>query len=152
MSEIMVSCPICRSSQKIEVSYTVINQIQKSLLTINVPKDRICEHNFQFYLDKNFNIRGYQKIDIDIPEEDKQEIELDEIEEIGKEIKELKRLLKEKKKTKKQKEKDKEKLEKQKRRDEEYKIKLEKFIKKNNLPPNWKPEDENPEDKLRTLF
>ena len=40
---------------------------QKShLLTISIPKGMICEHHFQVFVDKNYNIRGYQKVDIEL--------------------------------------------------------------------------------------
>jgi len=33
------------------------------LTTVSVPKGKICPHHFQLFLDKNFVIRGYQKVD-----------------------------------------------------------------------------------------
>ncbi|MFX1452750.1 MAG: hypothetical protein ACFFCM_18075, partial [Promethearchaeota archaeon] len=36
------------------------------LSTISVHKGLICPHHFQFFIDKNFQIRGYQKVDLEL--------------------------------------------------------------------------------------
>ncbi len=55
-------CPICNSHAKLEVSNSIINQTNH-LAIISIPKNKICEHRFQAFVDKHFTVRGYQKID-----------------------------------------------------------------------------------------
>ena len=44
----------------------------KSVATISVPKDSVCVHHFQIFIDKNLMVRGYQKVDASIdPETEK---------------------------------------------------------------------------------
>ncbi len=36
------------------------------MTTVSIQKDEICEHHFQAFIDKDFRIRGYQKVDFEI--------------------------------------------------------------------------------------
>ena len=67
---IEVICPICKSKEVIHIPKSVIENA-KQLTTISVPKGKICQHHFQLFLDKNFSIRGYQKVDFQLDPEDK---------------------------------------------------------------------------------
>ncbi|NVM45167.1 MAG: hypothetical protein HWN79_09630 [Candidatus Lokiarchaeota archaeon] len=67
---IEVICPVCKSKKVIQVPKSVVNQASQ-LTTISVPQDKICQHHFQLFLDKNFSIRGYQKVDFQLDPEDK---------------------------------------------------------------------------------
>jgi len=67
---IEVICPVCNSKKVIQVPKSVVNQASQ-LTTISVPQDKICQHHFQLFLDKNFSIRGYQKVDFQLDPEDK---------------------------------------------------------------------------------
>jgi small GTP-binding protein len=58
-------CPICRSEKELIISKSIINEA-KTLTTISIQKNEICEHHFQAFVDKNFNVRGYQKVDFEI--------------------------------------------------------------------------------------
>lgn len=62
IKEVHVVCPICKSDFHIEIPKSVINEA-KQLITISIPKDSGCEHHFQAFIDKNFIVRGYQKVD-----------------------------------------------------------------------------------------
>ena len=62
---IQVICPVCKSKDVIQISKSVINNATQ-LTTISVPKGKICQHHFQLFLDKNFVIRGYQKVDFQL--------------------------------------------------------------------------------------
>ncbi|MGB5912288.1 MAG: hypothetical protein WBH31_13925 [Promethearchaeia archaeon] len=65
MTNINIKCPICKKCK--DISIPEFTGTQKShLLTISIPKGMICEHHFQAFVDKNNNIRGYQKVDIDL--------------------------------------------------------------------------------------
>ena len=67
---IEVICPVCKAKKVIQVPKSVVNQASQ-LTTISVPQDKICQHHFQLFLDKNFSIRGYQKVDFQLDPEDK---------------------------------------------------------------------------------
>jgi hypothetical protein len=58
---IQVICPVCKSKDVIQIPKSVVNNATQ-LTTISVPKGKICHHHFQLFLDKNFAIRGYQKV------------------------------------------------------------------------------------------
>jgi hypothetical protein len=60
-----VICPVCKSKKVIQVPKSVVNQASQ-LTTISVPQDKVCQHHFQLFLDKNFSIRGYQKVDFQL--------------------------------------------------------------------------------------
>jgi len=60
-----IICPICKNCK--DISIREVRNPQKShLLTISIPKGMICEHHFQAFIDKNYNVRGYQKVDIEL--------------------------------------------------------------------------------------
>jgi len=61
-SEIAFVCPICKATKTLEFPNSVINEA-KQLTTISIPKGLMCEHHFQAFVDKNFKVRGYQKVD-----------------------------------------------------------------------------------------
>ena len=62
---VQVICPVCKSKNVIQIPKSVINNATQ-LTTISVPKGKICQHHFQLFLDKNFVIRGYQKVDFQL--------------------------------------------------------------------------------------
>ncbi|MFW9939348.1 MAG: hypothetical protein ACFFD5_17025 [Candidatus Thorarchaeota archaeon] len=55
-------CPVCKSEKELSINKSVINQA-KQLTTISIPRNKICPHHFQAFVDKNFKVRGYQKVD-----------------------------------------------------------------------------------------
>ena len=57
-------CPICKFKKMLKVPKSVINQA-KQLTTMSIAKGLVCEHQFQAFVDKNFNVRGYQKVDFE---------------------------------------------------------------------------------------
>ena len=58
-------CPVCKAEKKLPISKSMISQ-EKNLTTVSIQKNEICEHHFQAFIDKNFRIRGYQKVDFEI--------------------------------------------------------------------------------------
>ncbi len=62
---VQVICPVCKSKAVIQIPKSVINNATQ-LTTVSVPKGKICPHHFQLFLDKNFVIRGYQKVDFQL--------------------------------------------------------------------------------------
>ncbi len=64
--DIQVECPACNKKGKIDVPLNLLVETDKGTVTIDVPTEAICPHAFQVFLDKNANIRGYQKIDFQL--------------------------------------------------------------------------------------
>ena len=62
---IRLICPICEKTKIVEVPTKVVKN-SKSLLTISVPSNYICQHGFQAYVDKWFVVRGYQNSDLEL--------------------------------------------------------------------------------------
>ncbi|MBN1216042.1 MAG: hypothetical protein JXA99_11465 [Candidatus Lokiarchaeota archaeon] len=57
-------CPVCKIKKELTFPKTIIDQ-NKNLTTVSVPRNIICEHPFQAFIDKNYIIRGYQKVDFE---------------------------------------------------------------------------------------
>ncbi len=64
LQEIKIRCPQCSTDKKLMIPKKIIDQI-KQLTTISIPSKLCCEHSFQAFLDKNFIVRGYQKVDFE---------------------------------------------------------------------------------------
>ena len=62
--EIEIICPACKSKKKILISKIKLKP--NNLTTISIPSGSICEHTFQAFIDKQFKVRGYQKVDLEI--------------------------------------------------------------------------------------
>ncbi|MFW9784163.1 MAG: hypothetical protein ACFFFB_17920 [Candidatus Heimdallarchaeota archaeon] len=61
---IRVICPSCKAIKELKIPIQIINQ-SKQLTTVSIPSGTVCEHGFQSFVDKNFKIRGYQKVDFE---------------------------------------------------------------------------------------
>ena len=61
---IHVVCPSCKEKKDLNIPTKIINQA-KQLTTVSVPSGTVCEHGFQAFVDKNFAVRGYQKVDFE---------------------------------------------------------------------------------------
>ncbi|MFX0189070.1 MAG: Ig-like domain-containing protein, partial [Candidatus Hodarchaeota archaeon] len=57
-------CPTCKSKKNIEIPKLLIDEA-KTIMTISIPKGLMCDHHFQAFVDKNFKVRGYQKVDFE---------------------------------------------------------------------------------------
>ena len=64
LQEIKIRCPQCSTDKKLMIPKKVIDQ-SKQLTTISIPSKLCCEHSFQAFVDKNFIVRGYQKVDFE---------------------------------------------------------------------------------------
>ncbi len=64
--DIEVACPACDKKGKIDVPLNLIVDSDKGTVTVDVPPNVVCTHAFQVFLDKNGNIRGYQKVDFQL--------------------------------------------------------------------------------------
>jgi uncharacterized protein YutE (UPF0331/DUF86 family) len=64
---------MCKIKKQISVPKSIINEA-KQLTSISISKNIVCEHLFQAFVDKNFIVRGYQKLDKKNPEENLKDI------------------------------------------------------------------------------
>ena len=66
--KIEVTCPICKTRDLIGIPE---KQIKKSshLTTVSIQKGLICPHHFQLFIDRNMKIRGYQKVDFELTQD-----------------------------------------------------------------------------------
>ena len=86
-SEVEIICPVCRTKKSINIPARIIDK-SKQLTSILIPIGRICDHAFIPFVDKQFKVRGYQKLDVlldDIESKSEPIIELtpDDIDVIG---------------------------------------------------------------------
>ena len=63
-SIVKITCPVCKVKKELKFPKSVINEA-KQLTTISLPKGLLCDHHFQAFVDKNFIVRGYQKVDFE---------------------------------------------------------------------------------------
>ena len=64
MQNIHVVCPTCKTKKDLQIPSKIINQA-KQLTTVSIPSGAVCIHGFQAFVDKNFMVRGYQKVDFE---------------------------------------------------------------------------------------
>ena len=57
-------CPVCKSRKALEVPKSVIEDA-KQLTTMSIARGLVCEHQFQAFVDKNYQVRGYQRVDFE---------------------------------------------------------------------------------------
>ncbi|MFX1366237.1 MAG: hypothetical protein ACFFCE_07065 [Promethearchaeota archaeon] len=67
-NKIQVICPICKTRDLVGIPRSQINKNSR-LTTISIQKGLICPHHFQFFMDNQFQIRGYQKVDLELNQE-----------------------------------------------------------------------------------
>ena len=63
-SKVEFICPVCKSKKSLEIPKTVISEA-KQLTTMSIARGLVCEHQFQAFVDKNFQVRGYQRVDFE---------------------------------------------------------------------------------------
>ena len=61
--DVEIICPICRAKKIINIPKRIIDE-SKQLTSILIPMGRICNHTFIPFIDKQFKVRGYQKLDV----------------------------------------------------------------------------------------
>ncbi len=72
-NKIQVICPICKIRDIIGIP--VIRQSERNhLTTISIHKGLICPHHFQIFIDKNLQIRGYQKVDLELHQDNSKKL------------------------------------------------------------------------------
>jgi len=63
--KILLRCPRCGAQKSINIPLKILTQ-SDSVVTMGIPNGLICEHSFHAYVDKFFDIRGYQVVDFNI--------------------------------------------------------------------------------------
>ena len=71
--KIQIICPICKTRDLIGVPKRELNK-SSHLTTISIQKGLICPHHFQVFVDKNLQIRGYQKVDFELNNENSRKL------------------------------------------------------------------------------
>ncbi len=59
---VLIICPICKVKKQVSIPKSIISEA-KQLSSISISKNIVCDHHFQAFIDKNFIVRGYQKVD-----------------------------------------------------------------------------------------
>lgn len=57
-------CPVCKSKKELKLPKSIVEE-KKNLTTVSIPKGMMCEHQFQAFVDKQFKVRGYQRVDFE---------------------------------------------------------------------------------------
>jgi hypothetical protein len=67
-------CPVCKKHKELEIPKSVV-EAKKNLTTVSIPRGMICEHQFQAFIDKQFKVRGYQRVDFEFDRPETQQKE-----------------------------------------------------------------------------
>ena len=63
--QIRVTCPICQTEKELNIPEAVFSQKKFGTIKIQVPQNAVCpDHQFIVFVDTKGNIRGYEKIDL----------------------------------------------------------------------------------------
>jgi hypothetical protein len=71
--KLQIVCPICKTRDLIGVPKRELDK-SSHLTTISIHKGLICPHHFQVFVDKNLQIRGYQKVDFELSDENSKKL------------------------------------------------------------------------------
>ena len=63
-AKIQFICPVCKAEKVLQFPKSVITQA-KGLSTMSIASGLVCEHQFQAFVDKNYMVRGYQRVDFE---------------------------------------------------------------------------------------
>ncbi|MFX0005158.1 MAG: hypothetical protein ACFFA7_03740 [Promethearchaeota archaeon] len=72
-SKVEFICPVCKSKKLLNVPKSVIAE-SKQLTTMSIARGLVCQHQFQAFVDKQFQVRGYQRVDFEFENKSSQEI------------------------------------------------------------------------------
>jgi hypothetical protein len=71
-SKVEFICPVCKSKKLLDVPTNVITEA-KQLTTMSIARGLVCDHQFQAFVDKQYQVRGYQRVDFEFANSIKQE-------------------------------------------------------------------------------
>jgi hypothetical protein len=63
--KVLITCPICKTKKEVKIPLRIIDETRQ-LTTVSIPRGISCEHHYQLFIDKNYDIRGYQKVDFEV--------------------------------------------------------------------------------------
>lgn len=64
--QILLACPICNKETKLEIPVFIVQDSLCGVVNIQVPQGACCrEHAFMAFVDKKFDVRGYQNADVE---------------------------------------------------------------------------------------
>jgi len=69
---VLIICPICKIKKQVNIPKSIINDA-KQLTSISISKNIVCDHHFQAFIDKNYIVRGYQKVDYQLEDQENKE-------------------------------------------------------------------------------
>ncbi len=70
-------CPLCSAVRQVELPVEFNLKTQSNLLTVQIPVGTVCNHTFLAFIDRNFAVRGYQRIDYNMEEHKGEIIQFD---------------------------------------------------------------------------
>ncbi|TFF88969.1 MAG: hypothetical protein EU549_02065, partial [Promethearchaeota archaeon] len=59
LHDVIIICPKCSNKKILQVPERLIQQAD-GLTTVSIPAGLVCIHSFQAFIDKQYNVRGYQ--------------------------------------------------------------------------------------------
>lgn len=62
-TQVQIVCPVCHEKSAIHLNKSKFPN-EKKISTISINRGVICQHHFQAFIDSDYNIRGYQKVDV----------------------------------------------------------------------------------------
>jgi hypothetical protein len=71
---IQVECPICKTIKRIFIPKSLFGEF-KGIKTLSIPRNLMCEHPFQIFIDNFFDIRGVQTVDFELKISDNDKID-----------------------------------------------------------------------------
>jgi len=71
-SKVEFICPVCKSKKLLEIPNSLIAEA-KQLTTMSIARGLVCDHQFQAFVDKQFQVRGYQRVDFEFENKSNQE-------------------------------------------------------------------------------
>ncbi len=63
-TKIRFICPVCKSEKSLQFPKSIVDKA-KGLTTMSIASGLVCKHQFQAFVDKNFIVRGYQRVDFE---------------------------------------------------------------------------------------
>ncbi len=75
---VLVNCPYCNKQRKIKIPLSKINT-NSELTKILIPKFKVCEHSFLFFVDNALTPKKYEHIDIIVTDLETENLDIQEI-------------------------------------------------------------------------
>jgi hypothetical protein len=66
LKNVLIICPECKTQKFLKVPSKILAQSQ-NVVTVSIPTNTICDHHFQVFVDRNADVRGYQRVDFEFP-------------------------------------------------------------------------------------